>query len=66
MIERRVRMNYARISDRPFMTQKQVMTAKKTSAQAQSIRTFCMTHSVSVTVNPDTKEASATIKKCDE
>lgn len=59
-------MNYARISDRPFVTQKEVMTTKKISVSAQSIRMFCMTHSVSVTVNPNTKEASATIRKSDE
>lgn len=54
-------MNYARISDKPFTTHKEVLTSKKTSASAQSIRMFCKTHSVSISVDPVTKEGSATI-----
>lgn len=59
-------MNYAKISDRPLVTQKKVMTCKKVSGNAQSIRMFCQTHSVSITVNPNTKEGSATLRKNDE
>lgn len=54
-------MNYARISDKPFTTHKEVLTSKKMSASAQSIRMFCKTHSVSISVDPVTKEGSATI-----
>lgn len=54
-------MNYARISDRPFTTQKKVLTAKKSSASAQSIRMFCKMHSVSISVDPATKKGFATI-----
>lgn len=54
-------MNYARISDKPFTTHKEVLTSKKPSASAQSIRMFCKTHSVSISVDPVTKEGSATI-----
>lgn len=56
-------MNYARISDKPFTTHKQVLTSKKTSASAQSIRMFCKTHSVSISVDPITKEGFATISE---
>lgn len=59
-------MNYARMSDKPFSTQKKVLTSKKLSASAQSIRTFCETHSVSISVDPNTKKGSATIVKRDD
>lgn len=59
-------MNYARISDRPFATQKKVLTSKKVSANAKSIRMFCNTHGVSISVDPNTKEGSATVVKYDE
>lgn len=56
-------MNYARISDRPFSTQKKVLMSKKLSATAQSIRRFCQTHSVSISVDPSTKKGTATIEE---
>lgn len=59
-------MNYARTSNRPFTTHKKVLTSKKASASAQSIRMFCKTHSVSISVDPATKKGSATIVKRDE
>lgn len=59
-------MNYARTSDKPFATHKKVLTSKKTSVSAQSIRMFCKTHSVSISVDPNTKKGSATIVRCDE
>lgn len=54
-------MNYARTSDKPFATHKKVLTSKKTSVSAQSIRMFCKTHSVSISVDPATKKGFATI-----
>ena len=59
-------MNYARTSNKPFATHKKVLTSKKTSVGAQSIRMFCKTHSVSISVDPNTKKGSATIVRCDE
>lgn len=56
-------MNYARISDRPVSTQKKVLMRKKLSWGAQSIREFCQTHSVSISVDPSTKKGTATIEE---
>lgn len=58
-------MNYAKITNRPLITQKKVATSKKVSSDAQSIRKFCQTHSVSITVNPNTKEGIAVLKRDD-
>ena len=62
-------MNYARTSDKPFATHKKVLTSKKTSVSAQSIRMFAVKRTavfVSISVDPATKEGSATIVKRDE
>ncbi len=60
-------MDYAIASNRSFSTQKKkVLTSKKLSPSAQSIRMFCKTHSVSIFVDPVTKKGFATIIKCDE
>ena len=59
-------MDYAVMSNQPFITTKKIKTHKKPSAGAQSIRDFCKTHSVSISVNPVTREGTVTVTKRDE
>lgn len=56
-------MNYAKISNLPFVAQKKVMTSRHESASAKSIREFCHAHSVSITIDPDTKKGSVVLKE---
>ena len=59
-------MDYAVMSNQAFVTTRKIKTSKKPSASAQSIRDFCKTHSVSISVNPATREGTVTVTKRDE
>lgn len=59
-------MNYARISDRPFVTRSDVHTRRKITAEAQSIRTFYEAHNFEVRIDPKTNKPKIEVTKADE
>ena len=54
-------MNYACRSERPFVITKPIKKKTVLSEQARSIRDYTSTHTVSISVNPDTHEAIAQV-----
>lgn len=57
---------YAIPSDKPFVTtrkKEELLVKKKLSSEAKAIRKFCRTHTISISVNPVTREGKATITK---
>lgn len=56
-------MNYACISDQPFVTNKNLAVKKQMSSTAKSIRDFYRAHSFSVSVNPSTGVPEVRITK---
>lgn len=56
-------MNYACISDQPFVTKKDLAVKKPMSPTAKAIRKFYRTHSFSVSVDSATGKPEVTITK---
>ena len=57
---------YAIPSDRPLVTtrkKEELLAKKKLSSEAKAIREFCRTHTISISVDPVTREGKATITK---
>ncbi len=50
-------MNYACRSDRPFSTAKNIKTKTVLTEEMKSRRSYIRSHTFSVVVNPETKEA---------
>lgn len=61
--ERRISMNYACISDQPFVTKKDLSVRKPLSPEAKSIREFYRSHSFAVCVEPSSNETQVKITK---
>lgn len=56
-------MNYACISDQPFVTKKDLSVRKPLSPEAKSIREFYRSHSFAVCVEPSSNETQVKITK---
>ncbi len=56
-------MNYACISDRPFIAKKSLSAKKKLTPEARSRKAFIRSHKFSIDVNPSTHEAQIKITK---
>lgn len=56
-------MNYARISDQPFVTSKDLTVRKTLSKEAKARREYFKTHKISFGVNPLTQRPEAIITK---
>ena len=56
-------MNYAYPSNRTFVTKNALPTNRPLSPQASAIREYVHHHNFSITVDPDTKEATITVTK---
>ena len=56
-------MNYARISDQPFVTSKDLTDRKPLSKEAKARREYFKTHKISFGVNPLTQRPEAIITK---
>lgn len=56
-------MNYACISDRPFIAKKSLSAKKKLTPEARSRKAFIRSHKFSIDVNPSTHEAKTKITK---
>lgn len=57
---------YAIPSDRPFVTtrkKEELLAKKQLSSEAKAIREFFRTHTISISVDPLTREGKATITK---
>lgn len=56
-------MNYARISDQPFVTTKDLTVRKPLSKEARARREYIRSHQFSISVNPSTQEAEIKVLK---
>ena len=56
-----VSMNYACISDRPFITKKDLSVKKPLTQEAKSRKAFIRSHKFTVNVNPSTQKAEIEI-----
>ncbi len=56
-------MNYARISDQPFVTSKDLTVRKPLSKEAKARREYIRNHQFSINVNPSTQEAKLQVIK---
>lgn len=54
-------MNYACISDQPFVTKKDLSAKTQLSEEARQRREYIRAHQFSINVNPSTKEAEVKI-----
>lgn len=59
-------MNYACISNKPFVTTKDLSAQKNLSQEARSRRAYIRSHKFSLCVNPSTQQAEVEIidKRC--
>lgn len=59
-------MNYARVSDRPFIAKGSVHMRRKQTSEAQGIRAFYETHNIEIRIDQNTKEPEIRLTRTDE